>query len=301
MLVLDSSHYENRKLENLVENRTVHTLKNAELNIFETHQKASQVLLRFNQAVLASMIKGKKIMHLNGKPSFGFFPGESVILPSNELMSIDFPEATTLNPTQCLALALSEEKLQEAVDLLNNKGTKQNGLEWSILDYNYHFTNDVAINQILQRLIFIFTENHPSKDIFSDFLIQELVIRILQTETKAMYLDKSETDANNNRFTFIIKYIRDNLTNELTIQQLSKKVHMSESNFYRTFKHETGTSPNEFIIEERLKVAENLLRNPRISIKEAYLSAGFNSFSYFHRIFKKKKHLSPSAFKESAI
>ena len=57
--------------------------------------------------------------------------------------------------------------LQEAVDLLNNKGTKQNGLEWSVLDYNYHFTNDVAINQILQRLIFIFTENHPSKDIFT--------------------------------------------------------------------------------------------------------------------------------------
>ena len=37
MLVLDSSHYKNRKLENLIENRTVHTLKNAELNIFETH------------------------------------------------------------------------------------------------------------------------------------------------------------------------------------------------------------------------------------------------------------------------
>jgi AraC-like DNA-binding protein len=206
-----------------------------------------------------------------------------------------------LNPTQCLALALSEEKLQEAVDLLNNKGTKQNGLEWSVLDYNYHFTNDVAINQILQRLIFIFSENHPSKDIFSDFLIQELVIRILQTENKSMYLKKSETDTNHDRFSFIIKYIRDNLTNELTIEQLSKKVHMSESNFHRTFKHEMGTSPIEFIIEERLKVAENLLRNPRLSIKEAYLAAGFNSFSYFHRIFKKKKHLSPSAFKESAI
>ncbi len=64
-----------------------------------------------------------------------------------------------------------------------------------------------------------------------------------------MYLNKSETDANNNRFTFIKKYIRDNLTNELTIGQLSKKVHMSESNFHRTFKHEMGTSPIEFIIE----------------------------------------------------
>lgn len=64
-----------------------------------------------------------------------------------------------------------------------------------------------------------------------------------------MYLKKSESDTNLDRFSFIIKYIRDNLTNELTIEQLSKKVHMSESNFHRTFKHEMGTSPIEFIIE----------------------------------------------------
>ena len=300
MLNLSSTHYENRKLENHVENRTIHTLKNAELNIFETHLQASQVYLRFPQPVLASMIKGKKIMHLDGSPAFGFLPGESVILPSNEKMVIDFPEASANNPTQCLALALSEEKLQEAVDLLNNRGTKQNGLEWSVMDYNYHFTNDIAINQILQRLIFIFTENHPSKDIFSDLLVQELVIRILQTETKSMYLKKSFTDANNDRLSYIIKFIRENLTEDLSIELLSEKAYMSESNFYRTFKHELGSSPNDFIIEERLKVAESMLRNPRMSIKEAYLGSGFNSFSYFCRIFKKKKNLSPTEFKEKA-
>jgi AraC family transcriptional regulator len=300
MLNLSSAHYENRKLENHVENRTVHTLKNAELNIFETHLQASQVYLRFPQPVLASMIKGKKVMHLDGSPAFGFLPGESVILPSNEKMVIDFPEASVHNPTQCLALALSEEKLQEAVDLLNNRGTKQNGLEWSVMDYNYHFTNDIAINQILQRLIFIFTENHPSKDIFSDLLIQELVIRILQTETKSMYLKKSLTDANNDRISYVIKFIRENLTEDLSIDILSEKAYMSESNFYRTFKHELGSSPNDFIIEERLKVAESLLRNPRMSVKEAYLASGFNSFSYFCRIFKKKKNLSPTEFKEKS-
>ena len=300
MLNLSSSHYENRKLENHVENRTVHTLSNAELNIFETHLQASQVYLKFPQPVLASMIKGKKMMHLEGSNPFGFLPGESVILPANEKMIIDFPEASAQNPTQCLALALSEEKLQEAVDILNNRGTKQNGLEWSVMDYNYHFTNDIAINQILQRLIFIFTENHPSKDIFSDLLIQELVIRILQTETKSMYLKKSVTNANNDRISFVIKYIRENITEELSIELLSEKAYMSESNFYRTFKHELGSSPNDFIIEERLKVAESLLRDPRLSIKEAYLASGFNSFSYFSRIFKKKKNLSPTEFKEKS-
>ena len=159
MINLNTSHYESRQLVSLVENRTIHTLNNAELNIFETHQQASQVMLRFSEPVLASMIKGKKVMHLENTHSFGFLPGESVILPSNELMCIDFPEAAEHNPTQCLALAFSESKLRETVEMLNNRGTKQNGKEWSMTDYNYHFTNDVAINQILQRLIFIFAES----------------------------------------------------------------------------------------------------------------------------------------------
>lgn len=298
MLNLNASHQENRKLMSLVENRTIHTLNNAELNIFETHQQATQVLLQFSEPILASMIRGKKVMHLENTPSFGFFPGESVILPSNELMCIDFPEANLQNPTQCLALAFSESKLKEAVDLLNSRRTKQNGKEWSMTDYNYHFTNDVAINQILQRLIFIFTEKHPSKDIFADLLIQELVIRILQTESKSFYLKKAANEPNNDRISYIIRFIQEHLTEDLSIEMLSEKAYMSASNFYRTFKHELGSSPNDFIIEERLKMAESLLRDPKLSIKEAYLASGFNSFSYFCRIFKKKKKVSPSEFKE---
>lgn len=300
MVELNPLHYQNRRLETLVENRTLHTLNNAELNIFETHQKAAQVMLQFHEPVLASMIRGKKIMHLQNTPSFGFLPGESVILPSNELMCIDFPEASQQNPTQCLALAFNEAKLQQAVNLLNERGVKQNGKEWSMTDYNYHFTNDIAINQILQRLIFIFTENHPSKDIFADMLLQELIIRILQTESKSIYLKKSYTQPNNDRISFVLNFIRENITEDLTIELLSEKAYMSESNFYRTFKQETGSTPIDFIIEERLKLAESLLRDPKMSVKEAFMASGFNSFSYFCRIFKKKKNLSPTEFKEKS-
>jgi AraC family transcriptional regulator len=300
MIDLSRDFYNNRKLENLVENRTIHTLNHAELNIFETHKRAEQVYLRFSEPVLASMIKGKKVMHLNDIQPFGFLPGESVILPPNEVMRIDFPDATGQNPTQCLALAFSDSKLKQIVEVMNERSPKSNGEMWNMTDYNFHFTNDIAITQILQRLIFIFTENHPSKDIFSDFLIQELIIRILQTENKSMILKKSETEHNSERLTFVINYIRNNITEHLSIEHLSEKVYMSESNFYRIFKNELGSSPNDFIIEERLKIAESLLKDPKNSVKEAYLASGFNSFSYFCRIFKKKKKISPSEYKDQA-
>ncbi|MCP9755882.1 AraC family transcriptional regulator [Lacihabitans sp. CCS-44] len=96
------------------------------------------------------------------------------------------------------------------------------------------------------------------------------------------------------------KYFSENLTEDLSIEFLSERAYIGESNFYRTFKHELGVSPNDFIIEERLKIAESLLRNPRMSVKEAYLASSFNSFFYFCRIFKKKKNLSLIEFKEKS-
>ena len=97
--------------------------------MFETHQEAEQVLLSFREPVLASMLEGKKVMHLNKMAAFDFMPGESLILPSNELMCIDFPEARLDNPTRCLAMASSEDKIKQTVGFLNETMAKADD-EW---------------------------------------------------------------------------------------------------------------------------------------------------------------------------
>jgi AraC-like DNA-binding protein len=300
MIQLSNGHLAKRKLESLVENRTIYNLKNAELSIFETHQQAERVYLQLSDPVLASMITGKKIMHLNGLPDFGFFPGESVILPANEPMIIDFPEATHDAPTKCLALAFAADKLETTIQALNEKNPRNEG-EWKMTNHSMHFTNEEAINQILQRLIFIFTENHPSKDLFADLMVQELLVRILQNEVKTTHQRDAKTDSNKSRMAYVLKYIQDNLNEQISVEQLSKKAYMSVSSFYREFKNEMGSSPNDYIIDERIKLAEKLLQQPNISVKEAGLQSGFNSFSYFSRIFKKRKNFSPSRYKEQLL
>lgn len=298
---LPESFYKNRKLENLVENQTSYTLNNAALHIFETHQKAERVLLQFDQPVLASMLKGKKIMHLREQQSFNFLPGESLILPSDELMCIDFPEARDNNPTKCLAMAISEDKIRKVLNGMNELMPKADKAEWSLMDYNFHFTNDVGIYQILQRLIFLFTENHPSKDLFVDNMLEELVIRIMQTNSRKIYNEKSFELSSSNRLAYVVSYIRGNLHKSISVEELSKKACMSESNFYRVFKNELGISPTDFINNERIKLAVSLLQNPRKTIKEVYLECGFESRSYFNRVFKARKKVSPGEFQAKTV
>ncbi len=285
-----------RRLETLVENQTSYTLKNAAMHVFETHQVAERVLLQFKQPVLASMFQGKKVMHLRHHQSFDFLPGESLVLPADEVMCIDFPEAHMSNPTRCLAMAISEEKIRETIMLMNEAMPKAEGREWLFMDYNFHFTNDAGIYQIIQRLLFLFTEDHPSKDLFVDFTLRELIVRILQADSKKIYTEKALSLSSNNRLAFIIQYIRDNLSKPLTIEELSQKAYMSDSNFHRVFKNELGVSPIDFINNERIKLAASLLQDPKKKVKEVYMECGFESRSYFNRVFKRKKNLSPKAY-----
>ncbi len=285
-----------RRLETLIENQTTYTLESAELSLFETHQTVHKVLLDFDQPVLASMITGKKVMRLSDREDFDFLPGESILLPAGEWMGIDFPEASLENPTKCLAMTISEEKIVEVIDWMNTHAPRLDGRCWTASDASLHFTNEVAVHQIIQRLLFLFAENHPSKDTFVDLMLHELLIRILQSENAHQLKQESTDTGTNNRIAFVLNYIRENITSKIGIKQLCKKACMSESHFYRVFKSELGLSPIEYINEERLKLAATLLRNPDKKVNEVYLECGFNSPSYFNRVFKRKHRVSPKEF-----
>ena len=127
-------------------------------------------------------------------------------------------------------------------------------------------------------------------------MLRELIVRILQAETKKIYTERTLQLSSSHRLAFIIQYIRDHIHEDLNIKTLSQKAHMSESNFYRVFKNELNCSPIAFINNERLKLATSLLRNPNKKIKEVYMECGFNNLSYFIRQFKKKEKCSPKEY-----
>lgn len=284
-----------------MENRTVYTLQNAELNVFETHLYAEKVELAFGSPVLASMLRGKKVMHLRDN-SFDFFPGESVVLPPDELMRIDFPEATEENPTQCLALTMDEDKIGQVVDYLNeaHPRVEEHG-EWRFTDYNFYFTNDTAINQIIARMIFLFTENHPSKDVFANFMLKELIIRLMQTEARQLLLEETERHQQDSRLAFVVKFIREHLQDPLSIELLSKKACMSQTHFFRSFRNELGISPVDFVNNERIKMAKGLLLSPHKNINDVCYASGFNNVSYFNKMFKRATSLTPSEFRQKML
>lgn len=285
-----------KSLKTLVENRTVYSLNNCELNLFETYQESQLVPLKFNDLVVTSMLRGKKVMHLFDDPEFEYLPGETVIIPSNVEMKIDFPEASKNNPTQCLALAIDHFKINETLQFLNERYPKEGQNNFWKLDYdNYFFYNNIELASTINKLIKECMSSAITKDALADLTLQELLVRIIQTQT-AKSIDTNKLTDKNNPMVPVLEYIRANIRESINLRELSDKACMSPTSFYRYFKRELGMSPIEFILSEKIKQAKQLLKDPNVQINEVSYASGFEDSNYFIRIFKKYEGVTPKQY-----
>ncbi|MBW3129183.1 AraC family transcriptional regulator [Hymenobacter profundi] len=291
------------QLTTLVENRTVYSLDAFELNVFETHRVAEQVPLSMGHLVLTTMLRGKKVMHLPGRPAFDYLPGESVLVGENQTMVIDFPEATDEAPTQCLAVAIPTETIQQTVDLLNEEYPHAEAhLPWHLDTAEHaHLTNTPELTGTLERLVQLSRDTGRVKDVLANFTIQEMLVRLMQTQARQLLFHNYARHATSHRFAAVVQYIKQHLADKLTIDKLSNLACMSKATFFRVFRQELGITPVEYINQERLAEAKRLLRQPLASVADVCYRVGFTSTAYFQRLFKQTEGLTPGAYRKRCL
>jgi len=290
-----------KELRTLVENRKAYTLNQCELNIYETYERSELVPLTFTDLVITSMLRGKKVMHLFDKPGFDYLPGETVIVPPNVTMTIDFPEASQTNPSQCTALAINQQEICGTLDFLNENYPRANNELWQLNYQQFHFFNNYELAQLINKLISISTGDVLTKDVLANLTLKELLIRIMQMQNLHVIKDNLNQLSAGNRFAYILQYIKAHLTEKLSIDTLSQMAYMSKASFFRAFKCELGVSPVDYIIKERIHLAKQFLQNPYCSIADACFKAGFNNQHYFSRAFRKIEGTTPSIYKARIV
>ncbi|MCC5920561.1 MAG: AraC family transcriptional regulator [Cyclobacteriaceae bacterium] len=287
-----------RRIDQLVEHRTSFNLEDlAELNIFETWQKAEMVELQFSSTLLVSMIQGRKIMHLKDRAPFEFMPGQSLVMPSNELMQIDFPDATLERPTRCMALAIAPEEIQSTVNWLNECRPKDDS-RWQLNDANYAFSNDSGVNEVTSRIIRIAREDNPAKKQIIQTSIRELIIRLMQTEAREIILKNYHKYTARHRFAHVVNYINENLEKNFNMDELAEKACMSTSRFYKNFKAEFGITPLEYIQRQKIDRSKRYLKSGRKNVGEVAFAMGYSNTTYFIKLFRKFVGLTPAAYQK---
>ena len=286
-------------LTTLVENRRVFNLANCELNIYESYQQAFRVPLTFNDLVITSMVRGKKIMHLLNKPDFDYLPGESVILPARETMVIDFPDATLESPSQCIALTVDARYAQNTVQYLNEfyHSVKDDVHDWKLQFNKYHFENDEEVTFLINKLLRICASGEREKSIFADLSLKELLIRLLQSQHLEQVKEDSLTHTNRGRLEYVLHYIHQHLADKILVDELCRKAYLARNDFFKWFREQFGTTPVDYINLERVKLAKQLMADDRLNLADISQRCGFCDLNYFVRIFKKIEGVTPGLFR----
>ena len=94
-----------------------------------------------------------------------------------------------------------------------------------------------------------------------------------------------------------LDYVRKNLHDPATVEEMQRASGLSRSEFFRKFKDETGTGPNQYLLWRRLEAAKDLLTNNELSITETAHRLGFSSSQYFATVFRRHTGLPPNSFR----
>ena len=128
------------------------------------------------------------------------------------------------------------------------------------------------------------------------------VFQLLATSDEVTELNDQDTSIklfmdDKIRMGTVYKYIHASYDNKPDVNAVAAKVHLSTAAFCRYFKKQTKMTFTDFVNQYRITQAKTLLLKD-LSVSEACYEVGFESLSYFNKLFKKLTGVNPSAFKK---
>ncbi len=93
-------------------------------------------------------------------------------------------------------------------------------------------------------------------------------------------------------------FLEENQTEDLTLDDVAKAVHVSTFHFCKVFKKATGLTYTEYLSRLRVERAKKLLLNPNLRISEIAYEVGFRSLTHFNRTFKKVAGIAPTDYRK---
>lgn len=88
-----------------------------------------------------------------------------------------------------------------------------------------------------------------------------------------------------------------NLRGNISTGDLARECSLSTGHFARAFRHSTGLSPHQWLLQRRIEKAHALLRDSRLSLAEIARACGFADQSHFTKAYTRVNGISPGAWR----
>jgi transcriptional regulator GlxA family with amidase domain len=128
---------------------------------------------------------------------------------------------------------------------------------------------------------------------------QQLVVYYRRPGGQSQFSTLLELERADGRFASLLDYVRTNLRERLSVDDLAARACMSPRNFARLFQTETGTSPARAVMRLRAETARAQLESGASSVQAVARDCGFGDPERMRRAFQQIFGVPPSGVRRS--
>jgi AraC family transcriptional regulator len=215
-------------------------------------------------------------------------PGTIFLLPRGTVDEINWR-----GPTQRMAVAIHPRLLTKALDETARETDVELTEHWDLTDGH--------ISGLLMEMVADLDDNSPAGPIYGESLANALAVYLMKRYAVRPVTPVVKGRLPGYRLKRVLDYIANSLEENISLSQLAAIAGMSPHYFSELFKQSTGRTPHNYVVRERIERAKQRLRDPKCSIIEAGLDAGFQDSSHFARLFRRLEGITPSRFRADYV
>ena len=182
--------------------------------------------------------------------------------------------------------------------IIDSNFCKTNGLNISSIQFKKRISDSRAISMFGAILR---TYTNPENYVYHAKLrakVLDFMVFLCESYGKLSDSREHGQDKNFDSIRQAIIYIREHLSERITIDSLAEMVGISKFHFIREFKRITHYTPIMYITVVRIETARRLIAETDINISEISDKCGFDNVSYFSKTFKKHTGISPTKLRQ---
>jgi AraC-like DNA-binding protein len=152
-----------------------------------------------------------------------------------------------------------------------------------------------ADTENFKYLISLFHNSSPRKSVEQHAVVLKLLQPFIPDELEKIYPAPENVEVLKPALEFLNK----NFTRTFSLRETAKAVKLNPAYMSDIFRRTFGISPSRYLMNLRLRNAQNLLLTTDRRVSDIAAECGFDDPLYFSRVFRKKYHLSPRQFRQN--
>jgi AraC family transcriptional regulator len=161
---------------------------------------------------------------------------------------------------------------------------------------------DSLIQQIGFALLAESNAETPAGKLYTDSLIQTLSLHLLKNYSNAAAVQENTNGGlSGYKLRRVQEFINANLEEDLSLAELAEVADLSQFHFARAFRKSTGQTPQQYLMQQRIERAKQLLAKDDLPIVEISLRTGFKNQSHFTTLFRKFTKYTPKLWREMKL